>query len=226
MHFANEREKMKEILREICLFGSLDDAQLARLSSISNIKKLKPGNILFYEGDEPANLYFLIDGLVKLFTYNTNNQMSILNYYHTPSIIGESATLQKIPHQTNAECEINSTVLVVPFEKFEKEFLQDPKVALGIIMQLVLKVKKLMNINLQHTSSQKVAQLIYENSELFSKLKKYKIAQILNMTPETLCRTLKKLQNEGIIRYNTTHLEILQKDALGKLFLGCSLTNP
>lgn len=177
---------MKEILKEICLFGSLNDNQLSELEKISTIKKLKPGNILFYEGDEPKNLYFLIDGLIKLYRYNANNQINILNYYHTPSIIGEAATLQKTPHQINAECDISSTILVVSFEEFEKNFLHDPKVAVAIIMQLVSKVKNLMNVNLQQSSLQKVSQLLCENSELFEKLKKYKIAEILNMTPETL----------------------------------------
>lgn len=216
---------MKEILKELCFFGSLDDNQLDELAKISTIKKLKPGNILFYEGDAPKNLYFLIEGLIKLYKYNSNNQISILNYYHTPSIIGESATLQKTPHQTNAECDTNATILVVSFEKFEEKFLKDPQVALGIIMQLVSKIKKLMNVNLQSTSTQKIAQLIYENSELFTKLKKYKIAEILNMTPETLSRILKKMQRDGIIKYTTTSIEILDKKALGELFLGCSLEN-
>jgi CRP/FNR family transcriptional regulator len=214
---------MKEILKEICLFGSLDDKQLDELAKISTIKKLSPGNIIFYEGDEAKNLYFLIDGLVKLYKYNANNQISILNYYHTPSILGESATLQKTLHETNAECDTKSTVLTVPFEKFEEKFLKDPEVALGIIMQLVAKLKGLMNVKLQHTSTQKVAQLIYENSELFTKLKKYKIAEILNMTPETLSRTLKKIQKDKIIKYTTTSLEILDRQALGELFLGCSI---
>ncbi|DAB32122.1 MAG: hypothetical protein PWQ42_568 [Sulfurospirillum sp.] len=216
---------MREILREICLFGSLDDKQLEQLERISTIKKFRPGNILFYEGDEPKELYFLIDGLIKMYKYNHNNQINILNYYHTPSLIGEAATLQKTPHETNAECDTNATVLVISYEEFEKFFLQNPKIAVGIIMQLVAKVKKLMNANLQHSSNQKVAQLICENPELFEKLKKYKIAEILNMTPETLSRTLKKFQKDGFITYTTRSLKILNEPALRELFSECSIAH-
>jgi CRP/FNR family transcriptional regulator len=216
---------MKELLRGICLFESLNDEQLQELENICSIKKLNPGNILFYEGEEPKYLYFLIEGLIKLYRYTPNNQINIINYFHTPTLIGESAMLEKTPYQTNAECEINTSILIISFEKFEKFFLKNPQIALAIIMQLVAKVKKLMNATMQYSSTQKVAQLICENPELFEKLKKYKIAEILNMTPETLSRTLKQFQKEGFIRYTTKSLEILDSFKLKEIFSTCSIEN-
>ena len=212
---------MQNKLKEICLFGSLDEKQLSRLSQISSIKNFQPGNILFYEGDEPKNLYFLLDGVLKLYRYDKNDNINILSYYYSQALIGEAATLQRTPHQITAECETNCSVLVVAFDDFEKDFLSDPNIALGIIMQLVTKVKQLMNTNMQQTSMQKLAGLIFENHELFTKLKKYKIAEILNMAPETFSRNLKKLQADGIISYDKKHFEIKDKGALSELFTCC-----
>ncbi|WP_458700912.1 Crp/Fnr family transcriptional regulator [Sulfurospirillum sp. 1307] len=212
---------MKEKLKDICLFGSLDDNQLNKLDSISTIKTYKQGNILFYEGDEPKNLFFLLDGLVKLYRYDKFDNINILMFYYSQALIGEAATLQKTPHQVTAECETECSILVVPFDEFEKNFLNDPKVAIGIIMQLISKIKKLMDANLKQTSMQKLAGLIFENQELFLKLKKYKIAEILNIAPETFSRNLKKLQNDGIIKYSKKEFEILDKDALSELFACC-----
>ena len=213
---------MREELKEICLFGSLDDIQLDKLSKITTIKKFKPGNILFYEGDEPNNLYFLLDGLVKLYRYDSNDNINILSYYYSQTLIGEAATLQRVPHQISAECETHCKVLVVNFNEFEKIFLKDPTIALGIIMQLVTKVKDLMNSNMNQTSMQKLAELIFENHELFIKLKKYKIAEILNMAPETFSRNLKKLQEKEIISYGKDFFEIKDKQALSELFACCT----
>jgi len=212
---------MNHTIKEICLFGSLNDKQVEKLSKISVIKKLKPENILFYEGDEPKSLYFLLDGLVKLYRYDKNDNINILSYYYTQALIGEAAIFQKTPHELNAICETECTVLIVSFDEFERDFLNDPKIAIGLIMQLVSKVKKLMNTSIQQTSLQKLAQLIYENSDLFMKLKKYKIAEILNMAPETFSRNLKKLQKDKIISYDSKHFEILDKNALSDLFPCC-----
>ena len=216
---------MQARLKEICLFGSLDDKQLDKLGQISSIKNFKPGNILFYEGDDPKNLYFLLDGLIKLYRYDKNDNINILSYYYSQALIGEAATLQRTPHQVTAECETHCSVLVVAFDEFEKYFLKNPDISLGIIMQLVTKVKQLMNTNMQQTSMQKLAGLIFENHELFTKLKKYKIAEILNMAPETFSRNLKKLQAEGVISYDKEHFEIKDREALSELFACCPSYN-
>jgi len=216
---------LRKELKEICLFGSLDDQQLDKLSTISTIKDFKPGNILFYEGDEPKNLYFLLDGLVKLYRYDANDNINILSYYYSQALVGEAATLQRTPHQITAECETHCKLLLVDFNEFEKKFLKDPVISLGIIMQLVTKVKDLMNSNMNQTSMQKLAGLIFENHELFIKLKKYKIAEILNMAPETFSRNLKKLQEDGIISYGKGHFEIIDKQALSELFACCPSYN-
>lgn len=213
---------MQKRLKEICLFGSLDDKQLKRLAQISSIKSFKPENILFYEGDEPRNLYFLLEGLVKLYRYDKNNNINILSYYHSQALVGEAATLQRTPHQVSAECETHCSILVVSFDEFEKDFLRNPDIAIGIIMQLVTKVKHMMKTNMQQTSMQKLASLIHDNHSLFIKLKKYKIAEILNMSPETFSRNLKKLQSAGIISYSAKYFEIKDKNALNELFDSCN----
>lgn len=218
-----ESKLMRDQLREVCLFGSMDDKQLDKLAQISTIKQFQPGNILFYEGDEPTNIYFLLDGLVKLFKYDDNNNINILSYYYSQSLLGEAATLQKEPHQVSAECEIQSTILVLSFSEFEKNFLKNPDVALGIIMHLVSKLQTLMNSNIKQSSMQKLAGLIFENHELFMKLKKYKIAEILNMAPETFSRNLKKLEENNIISYSKNNFIIKDKQALRELCTSCHL---
>ena len=61
----------------------------------------------------------------------------------------------------------------------------------------------------------KVAKFILDNSELFATLKNTQIASILNLTPETLSRTLGKFKSSGFIEQEEkNHLTILDKDAL------------
>ena len=208
-------------LEDICLFSSLKGEQLEKLKQISSIKELKEGNILFYEGEKPQFLYFLLEGLVKIYRYDEKDNIKILSYYYTQSLIGEAATLQQTPYQTTAECDTDSTILVVEYEKFEKHFLRNPDVAIQLIMQLVNKLKIMMNSSMPKTSMQKLAQLIYENRELFTKIKKYKIADILNMAPETFSRNLKKLKSDKIINYGKGKFEVLNEDALLRLFDSC-----
>lgn len=51
----------------------------------------------------------------------------------------------------------------------------------------------------------RTAKFIYEHEDLFISLKHNKIASILNMTPETLSRILKKFKTRGIIQKDGEH---------------------
>ncbi|MDY0238774.1 MAG: Crp/Fnr family transcriptional regulator [Campylobacterales bacterium] len=212
---------MAYTLESICLFSSLNNEQLKKLRQMSSIVKFNEGNIIFYEGDSPSYLYFLLEGLVKIYKYDNKDSITILDYYYTQALIGEAAVLGQMPHSATAECDTNSTVLVVEYKKFAKEFLHNPQISTQIIMHLVEKIKSLQGSSLPRTSMQKVAKLVHENSEIFKKLKKYKIAAILNMTPETFSRNLKTLKKEGIISYGSGFFDILDSDKLLRKFENC-----
>ena len=55
------------------------------------------------------------------------------------------------------------------------------------------------------TADAKVAKFILENEDLFKKLKNTQVASILNLTPETLSRTLSKFKSSGIIDLDEKH---------------------
>ncbi|MDD3324385.1 MAG: Crp/Fnr family transcriptional regulator [Sulfurospirillaceae bacterium] len=205
-------------LNEICLFASLGKEQLEKIAKIATIKTLKSKNILYYEGDKSDMLYFLLDGVIKLYKYNQHDKEIVLGYFYTQTLIGEVSALSGKPHQATAEAETQCSILCVALEPFKKDFLKDPNISTQLIAQLISKVRTLMNNTVQTTSAQKLARFIYENSSLFGKIKKYKIAQIINMRPETFSRNLKQLQKKGIIAYNKNNFEILDKEALKAMF--------
>jgi len=105
--------------------------------------------------------------------------------------------LEHADYPATAVCETNVEMLLIDYDVFEKEFLKDPAISLNIIRSLSKKIK---NLDMTFTravtmnASQKCARFIYENEELFLTLKQKKIAEILNITPETLSRTIKKLK--------------------------------
>lgn len=60
-----------------------------------------------------------------------------------------------------------------------------------------------------------MAKFILENAELFKALKNTQVASILNLTPETLSRTLSKFKSSGLIELDENHhIRILDKEKL------------
>ena len=57
----------------------------------------------------------------------------------------------------------------------------------------------------------------FNNESILINLKQVKIAQILNITPETFSRKISKLKKDGIIQNEKGHIKILDHDKLKEL---------
>ncbi len=204
--------------KEFFLFSDLKESEINRLKEISTIKKFKNGNILFYEGDKAEFLYVLIKGILKIYKQDKKGSLIVLHYFYDNSLVAELANLENMNYPATAEFESDGEILAIDYKIFEKEFLQTPSISFKIIKSLSKKIKNLQDVinrNLTMDSTSRVAKFIYENEELFKTLKNNKIASILNITPETLSRIIRKFKNEKILNEN---LNLENRELLEKFF--------
>jgi len=208
-------------LKDIYLFENLNEQQIAHLQQISAIKKFKKNNHLFFEGEDSKSLHILTNGRIKVYKSDFKGNEVVLNYFNPVSMIAELANLDHIPYPASAQFETDGRVIVIDYALFEEEFLKNPDVSLMIIKSLSKKLKNLDNV-ISHTltmdSSARVARFIYENEELFRQLTKKKTASILNITPETMSRVLKKLKESEAIEIRSNQLKVLDKEKLKGFF--------
>lgn len=190
------------LLKKLPLFESLDDETFSKLTSIARHRTFGKGEILFYEGDEPKNLVVLIKGVLKLFKTSSSDKEVVLHHFTPVSLVAEVAVLHRIPYPATAVFEADSEVMLIDYEAFEKTFLNNPELARILILSLTKKVRMLESVierGLVMDASERVLNLIRQSPELLDKMRHYEIANILNLTPETFSRTLKKLQDKGKI---------------------------
>lgn len=195
-------------IRNISCFSKLTDAQLEKLKKISVIKKYKAKEILFYEGDEPTYLYVLLQGTLKVYKTNHKGQQIFLHQFYPGGLVAELANFENIPYPATAEFMSDSEVLRIDYQALEKDFFKNPEISFEIIKSLIAKHKILIDVIQKEvilTADAKVAKFILENEDLFKKLKNTQVASILNLTPETLSRTLSKFKSSGIIDLDEKH---------------------
>lgn len=207
--------------RSIYIFENLDDRQIARLEEISQIRTYKKGEIIFFEGDKAEKLIVLTDGILKVYKSDPRGNDVILHYFYPISLIAELANLEHIAYPASATFETDSQVIAIDYEAFEKEFLKNPDISFSIIKSLAKKLRNLDNVisqNLTMDSTARVAKFIYENEALFEQLRQNKIAAILNITPETMSRVMKKFKGLKIISYEGKQLEVLDREGLKDLY--------
>jgi len=203
-------------LKKFYLFSNFTEGELGRLKLISEVKKYKRGNILFYQGDEPKILYLLLKGSVKVYKLDSKSNEIIIHIFDTMTLIAELANLEEMPYPASAEALSSIEVLEIDYQKFKEEFLSDSKTAFEFIKSLTKKIKNLENLiaNLSLDSKARVAKFIYENEQLFLDSKNTKVASILNITPETLSRVIKKFKDEAILDAES---RVLDKERLKEL---------
>lgn len=204
-------------LKDFYFFSFLKESELQRLKEISIKKEFNAGEILFYKGDKPKYLHLLINGIVKLYTYDHKDNEVIIHNLIGPTLIAEIVNFEDKAFPANCSFETKSEILLIDNEKFKDEFLLKPKTAIFFIKSLTQKIRALenfINYNISLNSIEKIVKFLYENEELLKSLKQVKIAQLLNITPETLSRKLAKLKKEGIILSEKGQIKILDYEKL------------
>ncbi len=189
-------------LDEIQLFSKLSDENMERLKKNSRIKTYTKGGIVFYEEDDSSHIYVVLEGSVKLYKTSPKGTQVQINRFVAPAVIGEYACFEEMPFPATCEFVTEGKIAHIPRD-FVLGNLTDSAFALEMIKSLTAKIMVLSSLIHKETifsSEAKVAKLLMEKSEIFHKLKYNEIASILNITPETLSRILKKFKTEGYIK--------------------------
>lgn len=209
-------------IKEIPFFSHLSDDGLKKLKDISTIKKYNAKELLFYEGDEPKYLHILLDGVLKLYKTNYKGNQILLHQFFPISLVAELANFETIPYPATAEFVSSGEVMKIDYKKLEEGFFKNPDLSLQIIRSLAGKLKIMSEVITNEVvlnSEAKIAKFLVENSELFTKLKNTQIASLLNLTPETLSRTLTKFKNKKYIVTDEKNIvQILDEDELLDLY--------
>lgn len=201
-------------LREIPLFESLDEETFTKLKSMAKSRSYKKGEILFFQGDEPKELVILTKGVLKLFKTATNDREIILNYFTPVSFVAEVALLHRIPYPATATFEADSEAILINYKEFESIFLGNPELARLLILSVSKKVRMLESVierGLVMDATERVVNMIKKSPELLETMRHYEIANILNLSPETFSRILKKLQKTKIIQKENEHWMITKQ---------------
>ena len=208
-----------EQLKKIVFFQDLDDETLEKIASFTVVSRRLKNNIIFYEGDESDRLHMLMSGVIKLYKTTSNDKNIVLKYFQPGELIGELASFEGIPYPATAEAFSDIEFLKIDFIKFKELMYTTPELSFKIQASLIKKIKNLESVishDLVLDAKERVAKFIHDNTDMFFERKNIEIAEILNMTPETYSRILKKFKTEDLIDLKA---KTVNKDGLLNYFI-------
>ncbi|MDX1808781.1 MAG: Crp/Fnr family transcriptional regulator [Sulfurospirillaceae bacterium] len=211
---------MKNKLRELEIFKELSDEEIDYLANISILRSFSKDSIIFYKDDEAKFLHVLIEGSVKIYKSTQKNNEIVLKIIKKPSLIAELSNFKHMNYPSNCATMSESKILLVDYEKFEEYILKNPSYMRRFMDSLAQSVVDLNRVvsTLTLDATSKVAKYIYESEIDFKTNTHAQTAALLNITPETFSRVIRKLKDDEVLLDTGTSLEINNKEDLKNYF--------
>ena len=180
-----------------------------------------PANqIILLENDWGGSVYFIIQGWVKIRTYNLDGKEVTLNIIGQGEIFGEMAALDKMPRSTDAITLTTTKIGRIPSQDFVDLITIEPLAGMRLA-QLMAKRLRQVNRRLQlreANSTSRVADAILflvegqgkqgEKGTEIPNLPHREISSLSGLARETVTRVLTKLEKRGLIKRDADLLRI------------------
>lgn len=109
-----------QTLSQFNLFNGLPESLLKEIAAISSEVSVKQGEVIFREGEKADKLHFLLNGSVALRVKLTSRPDSVtVSFVSIPyQSFGWSGIVSPFHYTSSAECDEDSSLLIIPAEPF------------------------------------------------------------------------------------------------------------
>ncbi|MAU25976.1 MAG: hypothetical protein CMH48_10330 [Muricauda sp.] len=192
-------------------------------------KKYRKGQTIFQQGSIPKGAHYIKSGWVKISRVDGNGNEKVLRLVTKNQFIGHLSLIKKWDYLSTAvavtDCEIFFIAKQVFFELLQKDNTF-ASLVIEMLADELVETETHLDTLLTKNIQERIANLLLSleqssdadptfNDSLI-RLPKKDLAAIVNITPETLSRHLKMLDDEGLIDNNKNHIELLNRNELLK----------
>jgi CRP/FNR family transcriptional regulator len=194
------------ILGQCRLFGGVTGPHRERLVAMAEVRRYERGATIFRQGDAPPGVFVVGTGLVRVFLVAPSGKAHILHLVAPGGTFAEVAAIGDFPCPAFAEAATDATCLLLPEGPFQGALREDHTLCVQLLGSFALWVRHFIglveDITLRDAAG-RVSRFLLEAAGpddvvRLPSLKK-DMASRLNLTSETLSRTLRRLTDEGLL---------------------------
>jgi CRP/FNR family transcriptional regulator, dissimilatory nitrate respiration regulator len=213
-------------LRHLPLFEALDQSQLEKTLSSSQIVNLPAKTRLFESGQPAEHFYMLKSGQIKLFCISPDGDEKVMEILYPKQTFAEAVMfMPQHVYPVNAETIVDSEIFRFDMQHFH-DLLKDSQEScfrlLGIMSRhLHAKISDINNLTLHNATYRLVVYLLDQLpdeamalSSIHLSTPKSIIASLLSIQPETFSRILTRMSKQGLIEINGNDIVLHDVDGL------------
>ncbi|MBI2831545.1 MAG: Crp/Fnr family transcriptional regulator [Chloroflexi bacterium] len=198
---------------------SLDGLDSLRKSIFE--KKFNRGETILYEDEDAEALYFVTSGAVKIFKTSGEGKEQILAIVRPGESFNDVPVFDGRPNPASAQAMGLVTVYGIRKENLETILREYPQVARNVIQVLAGRVRQLVelveDLSFRHVIG-RVAKILLENSgdrdTPVPRLTQQEMAAMAGTAREVVSRSIRALEEEGLIRLDRHRIVIKDREAL------------
>ena len=213
-----------EFLQSIPYFSGLGPAELDSVRNLVFEKTAERGELILLEGEPAEALYFVASGVVKVFKTSADGKEQILYLVRPGESFNDVPVFDGGPNLASAQA--MGPVVLYGIRKSDLEVLlrEHPQVALNANQVLSHRVRHLVSLvedlSFRHVTG-RVAKILLEHAGDGTgprpRLTQQEMAAMAGTAREMIGRSLKTLEEEGVIRLDRHRIVITDKEALREM---------
>lgn len=210
-------------LRQVHLFTSLADSDLAALDAIAEYRGYPRGAILFHEDQAVLGLHVLLKGRIKLTKLSPDGREQILEIVEPVSTFAEPSLFDKNGrYPTLGRASTVSSVLTIPAEPMKQLIKDRPGLSVAFLGAFAERMKDLMRKVEEATFltvDQRLARYIRKEAkdDRIDHLNLAEIAAIIGAARESVSRALGRLSKAGIVELRPGRLLVNDDQRLARI---------
>lgn len=207
-------------------FARISEDALDRLSAMALRRKHSKGETIFRQGDPCPGLFVLESGSVRVFKLAPSGKEHVLHMVEPGQTFAEVAVIGGFACPAFAQATEDSATVLLPAAPFVRALQSDHQLCLQLMASMAWWVRQLVglmeDIVLRDATGRLARHILHAGKEesgefIWAPLKK-DLASHLNLTSETLSRSLRRLTDAGLIEQSDVRrLRILDRAALRDL---------
>ncbi len=225
-----DRIDVCKLIHDIPLFQGMEEEQFQRLASLCHIASYTKGQHIFAQGDPGKGFYVILSGKVKIFKLSPEGKEQILHIFGPGDPIGEVPVFAGETFPAYAEAFKDSKLMFFQREKLQELFGNNPAIGLNMLAIMAKRLRMFTrlveDLSLRELPGRLAAYIMHlqdnqngaETVEL--DISKGTLAKILGTSQETLSRTLKRMNEAGIISIDKRSITIINDADLEDLAEG------
>ena len=216
----------EELIKLVPFMSGLPEDSINKIATHFVTIRHPANQVLLLENDWGGSVYFILEGWVKIRTYNLDGKEVTLNIIGKGELFGEMAAMDKMPRSTDAITLTKTLIGRIPATDFVNLINSEPMAGVRLV-QLMAKRLRQVNRRLQlreASSLSRVADAILflvegqgtegETGTEIPNLPHREISSLSGLARETVTRVLTKLEKKGLIERSADSMRIPDLPAL------------